>query len=111
MHACAAPAACNTQVPNCECVAGYYGQACELKRCAAPCLNGGSCNADGECVCRTGFTGPTCAQRRCPADCSGRGTCDAATVSAWDQALCVCVCVRVIVCVCVCVCVCVGGWV
>ena len=46
-----------------------------------PCLNSGTCEADGKCKCDTGFKGLDCALFECTdtSQCNNVGTCDSST--------------------------------
>ncbi|CAG2199050.1 unnamed protein product [Mytilus edulis] len=65
---------------SCRCLAGYYGQYCELTPCSSgPCRNAGTCSISGStytCTCRHGYYGTQCQFDACsPNPCQNLGTC------------------------------------
>jgi len=67
---CSNRGVCNDR-GNCECLAGYSGQACQ-SYCPNECSHQGDC-IEGACLCFAGFVGEDCSVSAC---CSGHGSCD-----------------------------------
>lgn len=63
---------------ECECMAGYSGNACEIY-CPNECTHQGEC-VEGACLCFAGFLGDDCSVSGC---CSGHGSCE-------DPTKCIC---------------------
>ncbi|XP_076084965.1 uncharacterized protein LOC143055694 [Mytilus galloprovincialis] len=86
---------------SCRCLAGYYGQYCELTPCSSgPCKNAGTCSISGStytCTCRHGYYGTQCQFDACsPNPCQNLGTCfpsggssyNCACSSGWYESIC-----------------------
>jgi len=83
---CSNRGTCNRETGECECFAGYTGEACRRTECPDDCNGRGLCLTVGQqgdangnayklwdhdmsrsCQCDPGFTGPSCAEIECPA--------------------------------------------
>eukprot|EP00747_Dinoflagellata_sp_TGD_P183540 gnl/TRDRNA2_/TRDRNA2_38477_c0_seq1.p1 gnl/TRDRNA2_/TRDRNA2_38477_c0~~gnl/TRDRNA2_/TRDRNA2_38477_c0_seq1.p1 ORF type:complete len:654 (+),score=85.98 gnl/TRDRNA2_/TRDRNA2_38477_c0_seq1:108-2069(+) len=71
---CSGHGKCNDATGTCECVDGWYGSTCDMKKCPDDCSSNGVC-ISGHCLCGPGFFGESCQHQRCPDDCSGHGYC------------------------------------
>lgn len=70
---------CDYNTGKCQCVKGFAGPNCEIKKCPNNCNHRGKC-INGKCNCHSNFEGDDCKYKKCHNNCYGNGECDTSSM-------------------------------